>query len=45
MKLLLILLLFSAQALAEPWYFEGAIGTAHHYRYNSDGDNYWRTDV
>jgi len=40
-----ILLLFSTQALAERWYFEAAVGTAHHYRYHSDGDNYWRTDA
>ena len=45
MKLMLILLLSISPALAEPWYFEGAVGTAHHYRYHSDGDNYWRTDA
>ena len=32
-------------AEAEPWFIEAAIGSAHHYRYHSEGDNYWRTDA
>ena len=42
---ILMLCLLPVLAAAEPWYIEAAIGPAHHYRYHSEGDNYWRTDA